>query len=124
MKAVVTVGLGLFVVSVLALAGCRHHPDSVVVVREGPPPREVVVEDQPEAVVVEEAPPPMVVEEYGPAPGPGYVWMGGFYSYHGHHYVWTRGSWGRPPHPGARWEPHRWVRERDGRHHYYAGHWR
>ena len=52
MKAVAVAGVGLFVVSVVAMAGC-HHRHEVVVEREGPPPAG--------AVVVEEAPPPEAV---------------------------------------------------------------
>ncbi len=119
MKAVATVGLGLFVVGVMAMAGCRHHRDEVEVVQEGPPPP-----PPPEVVVVQEAPPPPVVETYGPAPGPDYVWIGGYYTYVSRHYVWVRGYWGRPPHRGAIWVGHSWERERDGRYHYHPGHWR
>jgi hypothetical protein len=63
-----------------------------------------------------------VVEEYGPPPEVGVVWVGGFYTYYGHHYVWQRGHWGRPPYRGAHWESHRWVHE-GGAYHYHAGGW-
>jgi hypothetical protein len=124
MKAVAVVGLGLFVTCIVAvMAGC-HHRHEVIVEREGPPPpREVVVEEAPpEAVVVQEAPPPVVVETPGPAPEVGVVWVGGFYSYHDHHYFWVHGRWGRPPYRGAHWEAHRWVHERGG-YHYHPGGW-
>ena len=125
MRAVAAVGLGLFVTGVVvAMAGC-HHRHEVIVEREAaPPPREVVVEEAPppETVVVQEAPPPVVVERYGPPPEVGMVWVGGYYTYYGHHYVWSRGHWGRPPHPGYRWESHRWVHERGG-YRYHPGGW-
>ena len=55
-------------------------------------------------------PPPMLGVE-GYAPGPGYVWIDGFYDLRGSTWVWSRGKWDRPPHPRAvwvraYWEPH------------------
>ena len=124
MKVVAMAGLGLIVVSALAMAGCHHHPDEVVVEQGGPPPHEVVVEQPPpEAVVVAEPPPPVVVEAApGPPPVVGMVWIGGYYTYRAHQYVWVHGWWGRPPYRGAHWEPHRWVREGGG-YRYHAGGW-
>jgi hypothetical protein len=69
------------------------------------------------------APPPApVVGVVGYAPGPGYVWIDGFWDWRGH-YVWVPGYWGRPPHPRAVWVPGRAFYER-GRYHYRRGHWR
>lgn len=68
------------------------------------------------------APPPPRVEVIGVAPYPGYVWIGGYWTWHApsrsHH--WVPGRWEAPRH-GHRWEPHRWEqhgkewRERPGR---------
>lgn len=69
------------------------------------------------------APPPApVVGVVGYAPGPGYVWIDGFWDWRGH-YVWVPGYWGRPPHPHAVWVPGRAFYEH-GRYSYRRGHWR
>lgn len=74
-------------------------------------------------VVVRVAPPHAIVERRGVAPGRGYVWIPGYHRWDGAAYVWTAGRWDRPPHPGARWVAHRWVRNHDG-YVLQEGHWR
>src|SRR5271163_2924184 len=73
--------------SVLALSsGC------VVAVRPAP-----VVYEQPVGapgeVVVSEDPPAPVYETVGIAPGPGYLWIGGYYHWSGAGWVWYRGHY-------------------------------
>lgn len=64
------------------------------------------------------APPPVRVEAAVPSPGPGFVWVGGYWYPVGGHYRWHGGYWSRPPYEGARWvEPHH-----DGER-FYAGYW-
>src|SRR5580658_1709399 len=102
--------------SVLILAsGC------VVAVRPAP-----VVYEQPVApgeVVVTEDPPAPIYETVGVAPGPGYLWIGGYYHWSGGGWVWYRGHYARPPHPGAAWVRARYE-FRGGRRVYIAGYWR
>jgi hypothetical protein len=76
-------------------------------------------------VEVTSAPPPAAeVDVQGVAPGPGYVWVGGEWTWGpGGHWVWARGHWGRPPHAGAVWEPSRYE-FRGGRHVFVHGRWR
>jgi hypothetical protein len=74
-----------------------------------------------EVDVVGDPPAPMV-EGVSPAPGIGFVWIGGNWAWEGR-WVWERGHWDRPPHPGAIWVPHRYV-NRDGRHIFVRGGWR
>ena len=69
------------------------------------------------------APPPVRVEAFGVAPGPGYVWINGYWSYGGGGYAWVPGRWERPPHRGAAWVAGRWDRK-GNRWGYRAGHWR
>jgi hypothetical protein len=70
------------------------------------------------------APPaPRVVGAFGFAPGPGYVWMDGFWDLRGSRWVWVDGRWGRPPRAGAVWVPDRWERHGDGWRH-NRGRWR
>jgi hypothetical protein len=65
-------------------------------------------------VVVRVAPPAAVVETRPVSPGPNYIWVGGYQKWDGNAYVWVPGSWVVPPHPGARWVAHRWVRRHGG----------
>jgi hypothetical protein len=51
------------------------------------------------------------------------VWIDGYQSWAGDHYVWVPGGWERPPHPGARWVAHKWV-HRHGQWVMVEGHWR
>ena len=64
------------------------------------------------------APPPPRVEVYGVAPGPGVVWIGGYWRWVGSDYGWTPGRWVRPPRQRAVWVPGYWER----RHHRYCWH--
>lgn len=59
------------------------------------------------------APPPPRVEYYGPAPYPGYIWLGGYWNWAPSGYVWVRGHWAAPR-PGYRWVPHRWQHTSHG----------
>jgi hypothetical protein len=74
-------------------------------------------------IVVRLRPPAVVIEHPGPPPEPGFVWVSGYHRWDGEHYVWVGGHYDRPPHPGARWEAHRWVHVHD---HWELreGHWR
>ncbi len=71
--------------------------------------------------VVTVAPPPAQVELIGVAPAPGYVWMGGYWSWVGGRHVWVAGHWDAPR-PGFYWEPHAWVHTGSGWH-LREGHW-
>ena len=74
-------------------------------------------------IYVDRAPPVPYNEVVTVSPGPGYVWVGGFYGWTGRDYVWTRGYWSLPARGYSHWNPGYW--HRDGRGHYWvAGHWR
>jgi hypothetical protein len=89
----------------LGFAGCvvvpdqRHFPGGVVMV----------------------APPEPRVEVIGVAPEPGYVWIGGYWSWVGGRHEWVAGRWDRGR-PGYHWVVHQWVRQGDGWH-MRTGHW-
>jgi hypothetical protein len=52
------------------------------------------------------------------SPGPGYLWIAGYWYPVNGRYVWHNGYWSRPPYEGAYWvAPHH-----DGRN-FYAGFW-
>ena len=59
----------------------------------------------------------------GVAPGPGFVWVDGFWDWRGGNWFWVGGGWRRPPRRGAVWVPARWVPA--GRHYRFVrGYWR
>jgi hypothetical protein len=74
-------------------------------------------------IYVRVGPPTPIVETRVVAPGPGYVWVGGYHTWEGGRYVWVPGRWNRPPRARARWVAPRWSHDRHG---YYMtnGRWR
>ena len=64
-------------------------------------------------------PPPPPVYYAPPVPGPGYVWVDGYWYPSGPRYAWSPGYWGRPPYPRAYWVGPRYHGNR-----YYRGYWR
>ncbi len=69
---------------------------------------------RPAPVVV---PAPVAVSAYRPpCPGPGYLWIAGYYDEFGN---WYDGYWTLPPYAGAYWVAPRFVGA-----HFYAGYWR
>lgn len=68
-------------------------------------------------------PPEPMYESCGRMPGPGYVWVNGFWRWGGARYVWAPGFWMRPPHPRASWVAGGWMRGPSG-FHFRAGFWR
>ena len=68
------------------------------------------------------APPPIVVERQVASVRPGYVWQPGYHHWTGRSYVWTAGTWARPPHHYSRWVPGRWVQTRRG-YYWVNGYW-
>jgi hypothetical protein len=91
----------------------------VVAVRPAPA---AVVYAEPQEVVVTDLPPAPVAEYVGVAPGPGYLWIGGYYHWLGGRWVWFRGHYERPPRPGARWIAPRYE-IRGGTRVYIRGYW-
>ena len=75
-------------------------------------------------VYVKIAPPAPVVETRVVAPGPGYVWVGGFHRWDGAAYVWVPGHWVMPPRPHAAWVPGHWVHHKHHGWYWKDGHWR
>jgi hypothetical protein len=70
-------------------------------------------------------PPPLRHEVVVVRPGPGYVWVPGYWDWRPvrHRYVWVSGVWRRPPHVHAVWVgPH--VGYRHHHRYYYRGYWR
>jgi len=62
------------------------------------------------------APPPVAAGAYRPpCPGPGYLWINGYYDGYG---SWVGGYWSLPPYAGANWVGPRFYGGQ-----YYAGYW-
>ena len=68
-------------------------------------------------------PPPVRVEVRGYAPGPGFVWIDGYWVSRGGSYSWAPGRWDRPPRGRSTWATGHWE-NRHGRYYYRDGHWR
>ena len=74
-------------------------------------------------VYVHIAPPAAVVETRAVAPGPGYVWVGGFHRWNGKAYVWAPGHWVVPPRPHGVWVAGHWAHSHHGWW-WKDGHWK
>jgi hypothetical protein len=75
------------------------------------------------AVEVGLAPPVLRAEVAIATPGPGYLWVPGYWDWRGREWGWVEGTWVRPPHAHAVWVAPRYERHRD-RWRYHHGHWR
>jgi hypothetical protein len=76
----------------------------------------------PQPAVVNAPPPAPESETIVVSPGPGYVWVGGEWTWNGR-WVWGPGHWAYGPRPGAIWIEGAWVHGRGGWYH-RGGHWR
>jgi hypothetical protein len=98
-------------VAMLALvtsAACAYNP---------PPSTRVVY--------IERRPPAARVEVIGVRPGPGYVWVAGYWGWSGADYYWVPGRWVIPPQRVyTAWVPGRWDHHRGRGWYYRPGHWR
>ena len=73
-------------------------------------------------VVIALGPPPPRWEPMGPPPGPGYVWVSGYWAWRSRDFFWVGGQW-RPIPPGHRyWVPGHWVHTRRGWY-FVEGYW-
>ena len=113
--------LGLWIATAAAplaawgLSGC-------VVAPLPPPGYPTVVEPGPGPVVVApQGPPPLVVEPVVVAPAPGYIWIGGYWSWSGGRASRRAGHWAAPR-PGYHWVPRQWS-QGPGGWHQHGGHW-
>ena len=112
--AIAAAGAAALLSALAITAGC------VVAVRPAPVG---VVYTEPGEVVVADDPPAPIVEAVGIAPGPGYIWIGGYYHWYGNRWGWVRGHFELPPRRGAVWIGPRYD-FRGGRRVYVRGYWR
>jgi hypothetical protein len=68
------------------------------------------------------APPPVPVEVQPSCPGPGYIWMPGYWLYGEYGYAWVPGQWVYAPSPGMLWTPGYWGLSA-GVYIWHAGYW-
>ncbi len=64
------------------------------------------------------APPPARYYAMPPSPGPGFMWVDGYWYPNGGRYAWRNGYWARPPYAGAYWVAPRYNGGR-----FYNGYW-
>ena len=69
------------------------------------------------------APPAPRYGVVGVAPGPGFVWIDGYWGWRGNSYAWIDGRWDRPPHGRRAWVRGEWRHEGHGWR-FHEGHWR
>ena len=81
-----------------------RHDDRDRFDRHGPGGVELIVE----------APPPPRHERHEHRPGPDFVWIDGYWAWHGGHHEWVAGRWDRPPHGRREWVAPRWEHRGNG----------
>lgn len=67
-------------------------------------------------------PPPLPLYLQPPIPGPGYIWVPGYWDWDGDGYYWVPGYWEWPPYIGALWTPGYWGWF-GGVYVFHAGYW-
>jgi hypothetical protein len=74
-------------------------------------------------IYVRTGPPAPRAERVLVSPGPGYVWIPGYYRNDGGAYLWVAGRYERAPRARARWVRAHWERDRRGWY-FVEGRWR
>ena len=100
MKMAIVRLLGLFTIAGFAATGCVSHHHYVAT-----PTGEVVVTTEP---------PAPRSEVIATAPGPGYVWVGGYWAHRHGRWVWMPGHYESSPTATAHWVPGHWDRTTSG----------
>ena len=68
------------------------------------------------------APPLLPIYAQPPIPGPGYLWIPGYWAWNGDEYYWVPGYWAMPPAVDLYWTPPYWAWS-DGVYDFYPGYW-
>lgn len=74
------------------------------------------------AVSVRIGPPVLPVYVQPICPGPGYMWIPGYWAYGPYGYFWVPGTWVEPPEVGLLWTPGYWAFD-EGFYVWHAGYW-
>ncbi len=70
------------------------------------------------------APPPLPVYLQPPIPGPGYMWIPGYWAWDGREWYWMPGYWALPPEADLYWTPGYWAwDDTDDDYAFNAGYW-
>lgn len=75
-----------------------------------------------ETVAIRTAPPPLPYYDQPYCPGPGYIWVPGYWAYGQDGYYWVPGIWEYAPHAGWLWTPGYWGWS-DGEYVWHQGYW-
>jgi len=75
-----------------------------------------------ETILIRTAPPPLMVYEQPFCPGPGYLWVPGYWAYGSSGYYWVPGMWEMAPRVGWMWTPGYWGWS-DGSYFWRSGYW-
>jgi hypothetical protein len=123
-RAIVRGGIGLMI---LGMTGCVVKEYNSPPPPPPPPPQPAYVAPPPAPGAPDApsvgAPPQDQVEVVGPAPGPDFVWLGGYWVWHYDHYDWVHGYWGHRPYAGAVWYGGHWEHHHHGWI-FIGGYWR
>jgi WXXGXW repeat (2 copies) len=70
-------------------------------------------------------PPPLPVYDQPVIPGPGYLWVPGYWAWNPdiNDYFWVPGTWVLPPEANLLWTPGYWAWNDDGAYVFYDGYW-
>jgi hypothetical protein len=74
-------------------------------------------------VYISREPPVERVEVVPATPGPGYVWIRGYWGWQGSDFAWVSGRWERPVEGRHEWVADHWEHDSHGWFH-VEGHWR
>ncbi len=99
-----------------------YWSDAAVVMAPPPPPQVVMAPSPGPQIVVMTAPPSPRYEVVYSRPGPGYVWINGYWAWRGNRHVWIAGHYEQPPRGHRSWIEPRWER-RGGNHIFIEGRW-
>ncbi len=75
-------------------------------------------------ITASSAPPPIPVYSQPPIPGPGFIWIPGYWAWDGQEYYWVPGFWAMPPAVDLLWTPGYWGwDDADNNYAFYSGYW-
>ena len=76
------------------------------------------------AFIASIAPPPLPAYSQPAIPGPGYMWIPGYWGWNGAGYYWVPGYWALPPAAGLLWTPGYWAwSDTDHDYVFHSGYW-
>ncbi|HET6419609.1 MAG TPA: hypothetical protein VFG19_05595, partial [Geobacteraceae bacterium] len=109
---------GLFAARIATCSAFLFLFAFLVLAAPAPSPAQVAV-----SVSVGYPPPALPVYVQPPCPGPGYIWVPGYWAWDPNFgYYWVPGTWVFAPFPGALWTPGYWGWN-DGVYVWYEGYW-